>query len=112
MVLFLTGGKLRQSFFFHFDGKSRNGGCLVTALLQDTGGDKMFMQVIHVFNQAILQGPRNANVVKHGKVLDVFAKSDTACVGTDRDAKFFGHQDNSQDLTIVSQQKNQYHFPG
>ena len=51
------------------------------------------MQVVDPFDDAILGGPADGDVVEHREVLDVLTEADPARVRTDRDPELGGQQD-------------------
>src|SRR5579875_87984 len=59
---------------------------------------KMLMQMIDKFDHAILKAAGHRQIIKHRKVLNVFAKPDTSRVRTNRNTELRGHQQDCQVL--------------
>ena len=70
-----------------FDHGGRVAGSLrrqVAAVAHRDGVLEVLMQVVNVFDHAVLQAATDPDVVEDREVLDMFAESDTAGVGSSR----------------------------
>lgn len=76
----------------HLDGKSRRDGCQKAAVLDNTGIDEVRVQVIHERDPLAVFRPGDRHIVDHRKVMDVFAKPDTAGMRPDQKAEFRRHE--------------------
>src|SRR5918911_2396617 len=65
--------------------------------------DEMLMQVVNVFEDAILQRGADGYVVKDGEVLNVLAQSYAASVRADGDIELRGHQEHSEHFVDAAQ---------
>ena len=89
-----------------FDHGGRVAGSLwrqVAAVAYRDGVLKVLMQVVDVFDHAVLQAAADPDVVEDREVLDMFAESDTAGVRADRYAAFGGHEEHGEDLVDSSE---------
>ena len=60
--------------------------------------DEMFVQVAGIFAESILQRTADADVIDHGQVLHIFAKSDASCVRANRNVEFGGEEQNGKNF--------------
>src|SRR3546814_20735743 len=69
-----------QRLGFHLDRVTRRAGHLIGGVLDHTGRDEMFVQMIDIFGDAAFLGAREAQVIDHRAVLDIFAPAHAARV--------------------------------
>ena len=62
------------------------------------GIDEVLVQMFDVLDDPVVEGFGNADEIEGGKVLNVFAETDSACVGTDRYIKLCSHKKNGEIL--------------
>lgn len=87
-----------NGFALHLDTVTRVEGSHVAAVLHDDGMNKVFVEMVDVFEDAALCGCRDTDVVNEGEVLDVFAEADATGVWADRHIEFLGHQEDREDF--------------
>src|SRR5262245_18223614 len=80
----------------HFNAVARVHWRHVSAILDSHGIDKVFMQVIDIFRDAVLERCAHRDVIKEREMLNVLTQTDTSGVWTHGHAKFRSHQDHGQ----------------
>src|SRR5258708_6643636 len=70
----------------------------VVPAADDHGIHEVLMQVVYVFDGAVLGGSRYGDAVEHGQVLHQLAQADSARVRADRDAELGGQQQDRDGL--------------
>lgn len=69
---------------------------LVAGVPDAAGFDEVFVEVIDEFADAVFEGGADADVIDHGEVLDEFAETDPAGVGTDGDVELCGEEEDGE----------------
>jgi hypothetical protein len=75
----------------HGDAVTRSKRSGVSSILHDNRFQKVFVKMVNVFKNTTLGGTRDADVIDEGKMLDIFAKTNTTSVRADRDVELLGH---------------------
>ena len=75
----------------------------VAAVAHRDGVHEVLMQVINIFDHAVLQTATDPDVVEDREVLDMFAESDTAGVRADRHAALGGHEEYGENLVDAAE---------
>jgi hypothetical protein len=87
----------------HASAVSRHRRQNIRAVLNDAGIDKMLVKVIDIFGHAVLQRSGDGDEIKNRKVLDEFAESNTASVGTHGHIELLRHEVDGEDLVDAGQ---------
>src|SRR2546423_14773730 len=87
----------------HRDAVARGGGHEVATVAHDHGIDEVLVQVVHVFDDAVLERRADAHVIEDCEMLHVFAQPYPAGMGTDRDPELRSEQQYCQHLIDPAQ---------
>ena len=87
-----------KRLWFHLDAVTRIERRHVTTILHHYWKDEVFVQMIDILYDSVLKGSADRDVIEERKMLNIFAKPDSAGMWTNRHAELCRHQQHGQHL--------------
>jgi hypothetical protein len=91
-------GIVFNRLLLHGDAVAWGTGSGVSSVVHDNGVQEVFVKMVNIFKNTTFGGARDADVINEGKMLDIFAETNTTSVRANGNIELLGHQKNGKNF--------------